>query len=222
MEKEITRFSIETAMNRAMELGFKRSLVWWRTCLDKGKIPSEKAVIGGRTHLLISNETLLNVIKDPPKLKVVISGILFLFLFSGALFASTPDWKEIIIHHTDTQNGKEYSLERCNDDHKQRGFNECGYHFLLQPRGSITIARSLDKAGAHCKGQNRVAVGVAVVGNGEITAEQLEALRRVTSDLERRYGRLPIYPHRFFRATECPSTAIWDVIRRAYGTQARS
>jgi N-acetylmuramoyl-L-alanine amidase len=128
-------------------------------------------------------------------------------------------WKYIVIHHTATDVGKAYLINRS---HQDRGFwNGLGYHFLIdngtlgKGDGQIEVAPRWIKqqSGAHCNvaGMNEKGIGIALVGNfnGEVpTANQLQSLNYLLKTLSQ-YYHIPatsIIGHRDApgAATECP------------------
>lgn len=113
----------------------------------------------------------------------------------------------IVIHCSDTEAGKEYSVEDITLWHKQRGFRTIGYHFLIHLDGEIDGAkqgcRSIPEIGAHAKGYNRRSVGVCYIGGllyGESadtrTPAQINALRCLIKSLESIYPEAEIVGHR--------------------------
>ena len=105
-----------------------------------------------------------------------------------------PNFIGIIVHHTASTH---MSLEECNDWHKSRGWNECGYNFIIQPNGNLNIARGYDKIGAHSKGNNNF-LGVAFVGNGRATDAQLVQFKTTFKRFSRVLG------HNQLSETACP------------------
>lgn len=71
---------------------------------------------------------------------------------------------QIIIHCSATFPGQKVTREMIESWHKARGFNEIGYHYLIDIDGTIIKGRDLDKPGAHCKGQNLDSVGICYIG----------------------------------------------------------
>lgn len=71
---------------------------------------------------------------------------------------------EIIIHCTATEDGNDYSVTDIDRWHKQKGYAEIGYHYIIHPDGMIDAGRAVTKPGAHCKGHNRNTIGVAYIG----------------------------------------------------------
>lgn len=129
----------------------------------------------------------------------------------------------IIVHHTATPNGREYSYAQCREYHVgERGWDDCGYNFLIQPNGSIDVARGWDRVGAHTKGKNRTHLGVAFVGKFdsgkdalEGTSAQVEGFREWYKEtVQKRFGHLPISMHSEHGKTLCPGD-IGPIIKEA-------
>ena len=128
-------------------------------------------------------------------------------------------WKYIVIHHTATDVGKAYLINRT---HLDRGFwNGLGYHFLIdngtlgKGDGQIEAAPRWIKqqSGAHCNvaGMNEKGIGIALVGNfndESPTASQLQSLTYLLKTLSQYYhiSVTHIIGHRDApgAATECP------------------
>ena len=123
-----------------------------------------------------------------------------------------PKFEGIIIHHTATPNGKEYSLDQCNRDHRARGFESCGYSALFEPNGDIIESRGYGRIGAHARGYNSRFLGVAIVGTGDINDHQLEALRLYIRETERLFGKMRLLGHRDVGRTECPGNDLYQKI----------
>lgn len=93
---------------------------------------------------------------------------------------------EIILHCTDTPQGREVSVKDLNAWHMQRRFkrasngNYCGYHYIIHLDGSYENARPLSDIGQHCKGHNANSIGICYVGGykgiNTITNKQIETL----------------------------------------------
>lgn len=108
-------------------------------------------------------------------------------------------WRWIVIHHSATPNGSVAAFDRM---HKQKGWDECGYHFVIgngdgAGDGQIEVGPRWPKQkwGAHAKTPdnkyNEFGIGICLVGNFENsrpTAKQQQSLARLTSYLMRTYG----------------------------------
>lgn len=120
---------------------------------------------------------------------------------------------EIIVHCTATQDGKNIKVEDINRWHKQRGWNMIGYHYVVYLDGSVHVGRSEEQIGAHCLKHNTNSIGVVYVGgldaNGNPkdtrTEAQKQGLRKLLTELKRKYPKAVIRGHRDFAAKACPS-----------------
>ena len=121
---------------------------------------------------------------------------------------------EIIVHCTDTPAGKDYTVDDIRRWHKDRGWNDIGYHYVVYRDGSIHEGRNVDIAGAHCEGHNSHSIGVVYVGGraregqkycDTRTVAQKEALLNLLKELRAMYPEAKIYGHRNFANKACPS-----------------
>lgn len=121
---------------------------------------------------------------------------------------------EIIVHCTATPEGREVSVGEIRQWHKQRGFSDIGYHYVIHLDGSIEEGRDVDLVGAHCTGHNTHSIGVVYVGGMDKqnqqpkdtrTNAQKAALMSVLIDLKHLYPDARICGHRDFAAKACPS-----------------
>lgn len=71
---------------------------------------------------------------------------------------------DIIIHCTATPAGRPHTVEDVRQWHRQRGWQDIGYHYLVYLDGSIHRGRPEEQEGAHCYGHNAHSIGVAYVG----------------------------------------------------------
>lgn len=118
---------------------------------------------------------------------------------------------KIIIHCSATELGNDYSLEEIRRWHLLRGFNDVGYHYIIQTNGYVLKGRPLSKVGAHCYGYNKNSIGVCYIGglhNGKPcdtrTKEQKHALRELIASLKRMYPGATIHGHNEFANKACP------------------
>lgn len=115
---------------------------------------------------------------------------------------------KIIVHCADTPKGVYFDIEDIRKWHKQRGFTDVGYHYVILLDGSIQIGRQLDTIGAHCYGQNKSSIGICYIGGkgGDTrTSEQKESLIVLLKTLKRIYPIATIHGHRDFSDKDCPS-----------------
>lgn len=121
---------------------------------------------------------------------------------------------EIIVHCTATAEGKDFKVSDIDKWHRAKGWDGIGYHQVVYLDGSIHPGRPMDKVGAHCLGHNQNSIGVVYVGgvasDGKTpkdtrTPEQKAALRKLLTDLKRKYPGATIHGHRDFANKACPS-----------------
>lgn len=136
--------------------------------------------------------------------------------------------KEIIVHCSDTPEGRHHTVADIRTWHKAKGWNDIGYHYVVYIDGSIHNGRSVDIGGAHCSGHNSNSIGVCYIGgcagevkNGKIvpitdkngyhivkdtrTWEQKESLIYLLKELRKLYPSAKIYGHRDLSTKPCPS-----------------
>lgn len=138
-------------------------------------------------------------------------------------------WKYIIVHHSATEEG---SCELFNIAHKNKGWNSCGYHFVIdngtlgKEDGQIEMTPrwSEQERGAHCKAgkMNYRGIGVCLVGNfseDKVSPSQMSSLIYLVKELQRFY-RIPrsrVLGHGQVRgaSTECPGTKFpWSAFKK--------
>ena len=120
---------------------------------------------------------------------------------------------EIIVHCSATPKGKDFSVDDIRKWHKQRGFCDAGYHFVVRIDGRIESGRPIAVAGAHCLGHNSRSIGVCYVGgcseDGRTpadtrTAAQRESLERFIAELCAQFPGASVHGHCEYAAKACP------------------
>lgn len=71
---------------------------------------------------------------------------------------------DIVIHCSDTIEGKNFYAHDIDIWHKQRGFRKIGYHFVVDLDGTIELGRPLGEVGAHVTGHNSESIGICYIG----------------------------------------------------------
>lgn len=112
---------------------------------------------------------------------------------------------KIIIHCSATPEGKDYTVEDIDRDHRKRGFAKIGYHYVIYRDGTIHQGRKEPEVGAHARGYNANSIGVCYIGglarDGKTTKDtrtqaQRDALVRLLRELVIRYPDAEILGHR--------------------------
>ncbi len=122
--------------------------------------------------------------------------------------------KEIIVHCSATPEGKDFTVEDVRRWHKQQGWSDIGYHYVIGRHGEKWTGRNVDVSGAHCEGHNRNSIGVCYIGGLDETGKKAKDTRTLQqkavmlsllTDLKRLYPQAKIYGHRDFARKDCPS-----------------
>jgi len=100
----------------------------------------------------------------------------------------------IILHHSAVSRKKNNAqYDAINNYHKGKGWGKIGYHYLIEPDGTLMAGRNHNEVGAHCKeeGMNYKSFGVCLTGDldeEKATDEQLKTLRILIKDLRNKYN----------------------------------
>ena len=123
--------------------------------------------------------------------------------------------REIIIHCSATPEGRNYTVEDIRRWHRQQGWSDIGYHYVIYRDGTIHEGRHVDIAGAHCLNHNAHSIGICYIGgvasDGKTpkdtrTLTQRAALLSLLNELRQLYPNAKIYGHRNFEPRKaCPS-----------------
>ena len=122
---------------------------------------------------------------------------------------------EIIVHCSATPEGKDYSVADIRKWHKQQGWSDIGYHYVVYRDGTIRDGRDVNISGAHCVNHNAHSIGVCYIGgvasDGKTpkdtrTPSQRIALKQLLTELLMLYPNARIYGHHDFdKGKACPS-----------------
>lgn len=121
--------------------------------------------------------------------------------------------KQIIIHCSDSKVSSGHDIHDIRSWHREKGFNDVGYHYVILPDGTVQTGRPLDVMGAHCQGRNAESIGICYIGGKDEqgnhadtrTAEQREILRLLVKQLKERFPGVTVHGHREFnRQRDCP------------------
>lgn len=86
----------------------------------------------------------------------------------------------IIIHCSDSPDNREdIGVKDITEWHKQRGWETCGYHYVVKRDGSVEAGRSEVLVGAHTEGFNGKSLGICWVGRTKPTAIQYARLLKL-------------------------------------------
>lgn len=132
---------------------------------------------------------------------------------------------EIIVHCTATRpnfmqgTGVDAKVKEVRRWHKDKGWSDIGYHFLIDRDGSVSSGRPLEKVGAHVKGHNTGTIGISLFGGhgaaanddflDNFTEDQEKALAALLEELQNKYPAITkISGHNQYAAKACPGFSV--------------
>lgn len=122
--------------------------------------------------------------------------------------------KEIIIHCSDTPEGKDFTVDDIRKWHLARNFSDIGYHYVIYRDGSVHEGRDVNISGAHCTNHNSISIGVCYIGGRAAvgttpkdtrTEAQKKSLIDLLKKLKKLYPNATIHGHCEFAVKACPS-----------------
>lgn len=110
----------------------------------------------------------------------------------------------LVVHCAATPPSRDIGVTEIRAMHKQRGFKDVGYHYVIRRDGTIEKGRADHIAGAHVSGYNSISLGICLVGGVDKTGKpeanytpaQYASLRRQLDVLKARYPSAHILGHR--------------------------
>lgn len=85
---------------------------------------------------------------------------------------------KIIVHCSDSPQGRGDDAETIHKWHKERDFDGIGYHAVILENGTVQPGRPDYWTGAHAAGSNSGTLGVCLIGTDSFTPAQFKALRK--------------------------------------------
>ena len=110
----------------------------------------------------------------------------------------------IVLHCSGTRATQKYSFRQCQEDHRQRGWKDIGYHYYITRDGQVHEGRPLCQVGAHCKGHHQHSIGICYEGGLDAagtpcdtrTRPQRQSLRTLLTHLHDQFPGAIILGHR--------------------------
>ena len=112
----------------------------------------------------------------------------------------------IVVHCAATPATMDIGAEEIRRWHKERGWIDIGYHFVIRRDGTVEKGRKIDAIGAHVRGVNQISVGICLVGTDEFEDAQFASLKELIVSLLDEYPAAQVKGHRDFPNVkkECP------------------
>lgn len=126
--------------------------------------------------------------------------------------------KRIIIHCSATREGVDFDIKDIDHWHKERGWNGCGYHYVIKLDGTIQKGRDIEKIGAHCVRHNKDSIGICYIGGLDEdgrpkdtrTNHQKAGMYLLIDRLKKRFPDVSINGHNEFANKDCPCFSVKD------------
>lgn len=94
----------------------------------------------------------------------------------------------IVVHCSDTPEKLDVGVNDIRKWHKDRGWKDIGYHYVIRRNGLIEAGRNYDVVGAHVSGFNKNSIGICLVGREKnYSEEQWKSLARALKSLTQYY-----------------------------------
>ena len=129
---------------------------------------------------------------------------------------------KIILHCSATPEGRHTTVEDIRLWHKQRGWSDIGYHYVVYLDGTVHEGRPIERSGAHVFGLNKNSIGICYVGGVDKnnlkakdtrTPEQIMALDLLLGSLLDDFKGATLHGHNEFANKSCPSFDVQDEYR---------
>ena len=121
--------------------------------------------------------------------------------------------KYIVIHCSATKPNMNIGAYEIDRWHRERGWLEIGYHFVIKRDGQIELGRPMEAVGAHAKGINSESISLCLIGGVDqknkpqknFTDKQWSSLDYSLNFLRNIYTEAKIIGHNEVSDKACPS-----------------
>ncbi len=113
----------------------------------------------------------------------------------------------VFLHCSASDNVDHDNVATMRKWHKERGWNDVGYHLFIRKNGQLEAGRSLEQSPAAQKGNNRGTIAICLHGLDEdkFTEAQFDTLRSLCVVINNAYGGdLTFHGHREVASKACP------------------
>ncbi len=131
------------------------------------------------------------------------------------VFIKPEEIKRIVFHHTASP--KSMTPYEIYVDHKSRGWNGVGYHYLIRSNGVIYKTRPILAIPACVERRNTGSICIAWIGHYnkyDVSQSAFYAALELTEALLDHYGKLAIHAHRELAQTGCPGRYGYEAVKK--------
>lgn len=119
----------------------------------------------------------------------------------------------IFVHCSATKATQDVGVREIRQWHKEQGWLDVGYHFIIRRDGTVEDGRDVNAVGSHARGHNHNSVGVCLVGGidekgrheANFTPQQMSSLRTLLEVLMDKYPIAVLKAHHDVAPKACPS-----------------
>lgn len=131
----------------------------------------------------------------------------------------------IVIHCSATKPSMDIGVRDIRLWHKQQGWLDVGYNFVIKRDGTLENGRPQDAVGSHAKGYNSNGVGVCLVGGvdnnmkpeNNFTEAQWETLKTIVTKLRKDYPNARVCGHTDLdKGKACPSFNVAEWLAKTF------
>lgn len=113
---------------------------------------------------------------------------------------------KIVIHCSDTPNGRPDTAEDIHRWHQEKGWDGIGYHYVIEVDGQVRNGRPHYWQGSHVAGHNRNSLGICLVGRDQFNDAQWVSLQSLVRALDSQYEGATVLGHRDLDSEKtCPN-----------------
>lgn len=128
-------------------------------------------------------------------------------------FKSRSITDAVFVHCSATKATMNVGVREIRQWHKEQGWLDVGYHFIIRRDGTVEEGRPVDVVGSHVKDWNSRSVGVCLVGGidekghfeANFTPAQMFELRGLLQTLLAKYPGAELKAHHDVATKACPS-----------------
>lgn len=128
-------------------------------------------------------------------------------------FTPRKETNAIFVHCAATKPSMDIGVREIRQWHKEKGWLDIGYHFVIRRDGTVEPGRDVNAVGSHVQGYNHDSVGVCLVGgiddkgkfSANFTPSQMQSLKGLLEELKADYPGAAIRAHHDVAPKACPS-----------------
>ena len=124
--------------------------------------------------------------------------------------------KTIVIHCSDTPNGREDTAEDIHRWHtEERKWSGIGYHYVIEVKGKLSHGRPEYWQGAHASGHNKDSLGICLIGRDKFNVEQMSILDNLIRKLMIKYPGVKVIGHNEVSDKTCPGFDVQEWLKQS-------